>query len=117
MNWKKLFKKNQGSPYGKEPLFGSSALPLRREVDEQKTTSAPVHFTPTKKETGPDWELRRFELVKMLVAQERRSVVLGKLRASNKQIAANARAMADAAIKELQTHPYETKDESREENE
>ena len=116
MNWKKLFKKNQDSPYGKEPLFGSSALPLRREVDEQKTTSSRF-ITPTKKETGPDWELRRFELVKMLVAQERRSVVLGKLRASNKQIAANARAMADAAIKELQTHPYETKDESREENE
>ena len=117
MNWKKLFKKNQDSPYGKEPLFGSSALPLRREVDEQKTTSALVHFTPTKKETGPDWELRRFELVKMLVAQERRSVVLGKLRASNKQIAANARAMADAAIKELMNHPYEKNDESKEENE
>lgn len=116
MNWKKLFKKNQGSPYGKEPLFGSSALPLRREEEEQMTTSSRF-ITPTKKETGPDWELRRFELVKMLVAQERRSVVLGKLRASNKQIAANARAMADAAIKELINHPYEKQDESREENE
>lgn len=111
MNWKKLFKKNQDSPYGKEPLFGSSALPLRREEEEQMTTSAPVHGYLIKKETGPDWELRRFELVKMLVAQERRSVALGKLRASNKQIAANARAMADAAIKELQTHPFQNDDE------
>lgn len=110
MNWKKLFKKNQGSPYGKEPLFGSSALPLRRE-EEQMTTSAPVRVYPIKKETGPDWELRRFELVKMLIAQDRRSVVLGKLRVSNKQIAANARAMADAAIKELQTHPFQNDDE------
>ena len=116
MNWKKLFKKNQDSPYGKEPLFGSSALPLRREVDEQKTTSAPVHFTPTKKETGPDWELRRFELAKMIVAQERRSVVLGKLKANDKQIAAKARSISDAAIKELITHPFKN-DESREENE
>ena len=111
MNWKKLFKKNQDSPYGKEPLFGSSALPLRREEEEQMATSAPVHFTPTKKETGPDWELRRFELMKMIVAQERRSVVLGKLRASDKQIAARARSIADAAIRELITHPFKNDDE------
>jgi hypothetical protein len=118
MNWKKLFKKNQDSPYGKEPLFGSSALPLRREVEEQKTTSAPVRFTPTKKEPlEPDWELRRFELAKMIVAQERRSVVLGKLKANDKQIAAKARSIADAAIKELITHPFKKNDESREENE
>lgn len=114
MNWKKLFKrKNQDSPYGKEPLFGSSALPLRRDdEEEQKTTSAPLQFVPTKKEpAGPDWELRRFELMKMIVAQERRSVVLGKLRASDKQIAARARSITDAALKELMTHPYQNDDE------
>lgn len=110
MNWKKLFKKNQDSPYGKEPLFGSSALPLRREEQEQLTTSSRF-ITSTKKETGPDWELRRFELVKMLIAQERRSVVLGKLKANDKQIAAKARSIADAAIKELITHPFKNDDE------
>lgn len=116
MNWKKLFKrKNQDSPYGKEPLFGSSALPLRREEEEQP---APVRFTPTKKEPlEPDWELRRFELAKMIVAQERRSVVLGKLKASDKQIAAKARSIADAAIKELMTHPFKNDEEQRDKTE
>ena len=59
----------------------------------------------------PDWEQRRFEIVKMLVAQDRRSIVLGKLRASHKQIAANARSLADAAIKELQTNPFKSEDD------
>ena len=64
-----------------------------------------------------DWELRRFELVKMLIAQERRSVVLGKLRANDKQIVAKARSIADAAIKELQTHPFKSYEEQRDETE
>ena len=117
MNWKKLFKrKRKDSPYYGEQLFSGSALPLRRDDEEPKP--APVRFTPTKKEPlEPDWELRRFELAKMIVAQERRSVVLGKLKANDKQIAAKARSIADAAIKELITHPYEKNDESREENE
>ena len=74
MNWKKLFKrKRKDSPYYGEQLFSGSALPLRRDDEEPKP--APVRFTPTKKEPlEPDWELRRFELAKMIVAQERRSV-------------------------------------------
>lgn len=112
MNWKKIFKrKRKDSPYGKEPLFGSSALPLRREEEEQPAPiekPKPVHVPAP---AGPDWELRRFELVKMIVAQERRSVVLGKLKANDKQIAAKARSIADAAIKELTTHPFQNDDE------
>ena len=111
MSWKNLFRrKKDDSPYGKEPLFGSSALPLRREEEEPAPIEKPkpVHVPAP---AGPDWELRRFELAKMIVAQERRSVVLGKLKANDKQIAAKARSIADAAIKELITHPFKNDDE------
>ena len=106
MNLRDLFKrkKKYASPYygGQGALFNSSAMPLRQE-DRQE----PVKVEPPKRvaaQSEPDWEQRRFELVKMLIGQDRRSVVLGKLRASHKQIAATARSLADAAIKELQTH-------------
>ena len=117
MNWKKLFKrKRKDSPYYGEQLFSGSALPLRRDDEEPKP--APVRITPTKKEPlEPDWELRRFELAKMIVAQERRSVVLGKLKANDKQIAAKARSIADAAIKELITHPFKNDEEQRDKTE
>lgn len=61
---------------------------------------------PARQAAGPDWEQRRFELMKMLVGQDRRSVVLGKLKATNKEIAHNSRLLADAAIMELKDHPY-----------
>lgn len=113
MSLKDIFKrKNYGSSYygkGNRPLFNSpSSIPMM-PPEEKKT--APVQFTPIKP-TEPDWEQRRFELMKTLVAQDRRSVVLGKLRASHKQIAATARALADAAIKELQTHPMLNEDDT-----
>ena len=47
------------------------------------------------------WEQRRWELTRCLVAQDRRSVVLGKLNASEKQIARKARLLTDATIDEL----------------
>lgn len=53
----------------------------------------------------PDWEVRRYEIARMLALQDRRSVVLGKLRANNETIARNARKLADALIKELKSNP------------
>lgn len=104
------------SPYygGTGPLFNSSAVPLR---SEQKPEPAPVQVQEVEKKepADPDWEQRRFELMKMLLAQERRSVVLGKLQASNKQIANTARVLADAGIRELMNHPMEESHDTRRE--
>lgn len=52
------------------------------------------------------WERRRWELVRYLVAQDRRSVVLGKRQASPKTIARKARELADATITELRTNKH-----------
>ena len=100
MNLKRFFKrKKYGSPYyGSDPLLAASELPLKTEAPVQEVKHV-VH------RPGPDWEERRFELVKTLLGQERRSVVLGKIKASNKQMAATARALADAAIDEMMKHP------------
>lgn len=106
-------RKNYASPYygGTGALFQGSAVPLRPEPETEKPkepatieTPAPVRFTPTS--AAPDWEQRRFELVSRLMCQERRSVILGKLQATPKQIAENARKLADASIAELVKHPY-----------
>lgn len=117
MNLKKLFKrKKYASPYygGSSPLVSSSAIPLRQdneEADRKPVLDISQVRIPYPRPNEVDWELRRFELMKMFVAQERRSVVLGKLRANDKQIAAKARALTDAAIKELQSHPFKSGDE------
>ena len=112
------------SPYygGTSPLFNSSAVPLRREQQPEpqelpKSTPVPVQVKEVEKKVpaDPDWEQRRFELMKMLLAQERRSVVLGKLQASNKQIANTARVLADAGIRELMNHPMEESHDTRRE--
>lgn len=50
------------------------------------------------------WEQRRWELTRYLVAQDRRSVVLGKLNSSASAIARKARQLADATILELRNH-------------
>lgn len=111
--WNPFKRKNFASPYygkGNRALFTSPPMIPQQQEELPKSTQAPVQVI--KRESAePDWELRRFELVKMLIAQERRSVVLGKLRANEKQIAAKARSIADAAIKELQTHPFKSHDE------
>ena len=114
-------RKNYASPYyggkGNRALFSAPPM-IPQQQDEAKTSAAaPSHSITTGVPAEPDWELRRFELVKMLVAQERRSVVLGKLRANDKQIVSKARSLADAAIKELQTHPYKSYEETRENEE
>lgn len=119
MKFKNPFKrKNYASPYygGTGALFQGSAVPLRPEPETEKPkepatieTPAPVRFTPTS--AAPDWEQRRFELAWKIALQERRSVVLGKLKATDKQIASKSRCLSDAIIKELQTHPYKSDDD------
>ena len=103
------FKKNYSSSYygrgGNRPLFTApTSVPAQEPAVPKERPKPVVAHTPVQ----TDWEQRRFELMKMLVAQDRRSVVLGKLRATDKQIAAKARSLADAAIMELQTHPYKS---------
>lgn len=117
-------RKNYASPYygGTGALFQGSAVPLRPEPETEMPkepatieTPAPVRFTPTS--AAPDWEQRRFELAWKIALQERRSVVLGKLKATDRQIASKARCLSDAIIKELQTHQFKSDDdEGRTEN-
>ena len=97
-------KKNGGQ------LLSNTAVPLRPET-EPKEEPKTINVIKQSGITLAEWEQRRFELVKMLIAQERRSVVLGKLRANDKQIVAKARSLADAAIEELQTHPFKSHEE------
>ena len=103
---KRLMRGNHASPYygTNEALFGPGTdIPMRQDTgtnDEGNALKASGQIADN------EWERRRFELVKMLVAQERRSVVLGKLQANNRQIAENARRLADATIAELVNHPY-----------
>ena len=118
MKLKNPFKRNYASPYygGTGALFQGSAVPLRPEPETEKPkepatieTPAPVRFTHTS--AAPDWEQRRFELACKISLQERRSVVLCKLKATDRQIASKARCLSDAIIKELQTHPYKSDDD------
>ena len=92
-------KKNGGQ------LLNNTAVPLRPET-EPKEEPKTINVIKQSGITLAEWEQRRFELMKMLVCQDRRSVVLGKLQASNRQIAENARKLADASIAELVKHPY-----------
>lgn len=106
-------KKNKyASPYygGNGALFNSSAMPLVKD-EQRQPAPQPAAKAVTPAIEAPDWEQRRFELVRMFMAQERRSVVLGKLKANTRQIAATARSLADAAIRELKNHPYKESNE------
>lgn len=120
-----LFKRRNkyASPYygTSGALFHGSAVPLRADAEpkashlpepSQLPVPVPKRIVPHHPEI--DWEARHFELFKMLLAQERRSVVLGKLQASHKQIANTSRTLADASIKELQKHPYHAYEEDNE---
>ena len=118
--WNPFKRKNYASPYygkGNRALFTSPPMipqPQQQVKTNHSHLPEPPNVPPPPRPADPDWEQRRFELVKMLIGQDRRSVVLGKLRATHKQIAATARALADAAIKELQTHPMQSDDTGRE---
>jgi hypothetical protein len=72
----------------------------KRIVDEPMIEKPrPVYDSETIEERM--WERRRWELTRLLVLQDRRSVVLGKLKASPKQIAIKAKIQADATIEVL----------------
>lgn len=96
-----LKRKKYSSPYyGNNKALGTvPAVPLRQEEPQEEAA-------PKLKEPETDWERLRFELIKTLIAQDRRSVVLGKLKTNNRQIAENARKLADAVIAEMRNHPY-----------
>lgn len=114
MKLKNIFKrKKYASPYygGNSALYKGSAVPLRPEQEQKPVAETTVKRIPYPRPNAVDWEQRRFELVKMLIGQDRRSVVLGKLRLSDKQIAEKARKLADAAIHELQTNPFKSHEE------
>ena len=64
-----------------------------------------IHPIKQEQSEAEKWEQRRWELVRYLVSQDRRSVVLGKLQASPKTIAIKARELADATINELLNNP------------
>ena len=73
----------------------------------ENTGASTMEFYPikTKEEAEEEkWEQRRWELARYLVAQDRRSVVLGKLNATSKAIARKARELADATVQELRNH-------------
>ena len=102
-------------------LFHGSAVPLRVEEKSEanhlptpSTIEAPVPKRKVPHNPEIDWERLRFELMKMLVCQDRRSVVLGKLKSTNKQIANTCRVLTDAAIRELQLHPLKSHEEDDE---
>lgn len=102
---KRLLRGSHASTYygTNEALFGPGTdMPMRQDTGTNDGNA----LKASGQIADNEWERRRFELVKMLVAQERRSVVLGKLQANNRQIAENARRLADATIAELVNHPY-----------
>lgn len=115
MKFKNPFKrKNYASPYygkGNRALFTSPPMIPQQETAAPIEKPKPVAPAP-KEPTEPDWEQRRFELVSRLMCQERRSVILGKLQATPKQIANYARVQADAVVKELMNHPMKTSDDT-----
>lgn len=79
--FKRLF--SRGKQCDASPVLRPIAVKSREQVEEEK------------------WELTRY-----LVTQDRRSVVLGKLKASPKAIARKARELADATVTELRTVNY-----------
>ena len=109
MKFKNPFKKRKkySSPYygGAGPLVNAPVFPKKEDEERKPVLDISKVRVPIQRPTELDWEQRRFELVKMLISQERKSVVLGKLKANDKQIAEKALSLADAAIKELQNHP------------
>ena len=80
---------------------------IARDKSLQVADSPSMEIYPikTKEEIEEEkWEQRRWELARYLVAQERRSVVLGKLNSSVSAMARKARQLADAMIDELRTN-------------
>ena len=77
---------------------------VERVKETAREKSLEIYPIKTQEELEEEkWEQRRWELTRYLVAQERRSVVLGKLNASVSAMARKARQLADATIHELRT--------------
>lgn len=85
----------------------------RRVKDEPMIdTPRPVK---TKSQVEEDkWDARRWRLVCTLVAQDRRSVVLGKLNSSPSAIAKKARQLTDATIMELRNNKLPSDEDFKE---
>ena len=95
-------KKTEPRPETVERVKETAREPL--QITESKMMKA-FPIIKTKEEIEEEkWEQRRWELTRYLVAQERRSVVLGKLNASVSAMARKARQLADAMIDELRTN-------------
>lgn len=101
MIWKK--KRTEPRPETVERLKEIAREPLH--VHDSAVDEWEIYPIKTKEEIEEEkWEQRRWELTRYLVAQERRSVVLGKLNASVSAMARKARQLADATIHELRTN-------------
>lgn len=100
MIWKK--KRTEPRPETVERVKEIAIEPLH--VHDSAVDGLEIYPLKTKEEIEEEkWEQRRWELTRYLVAQERRSVVLGKLNASVSAMARKARQLADATIHELRT--------------
>ena len=88
----------------KETVERVEEIAREQQITESRIMEA-FPIIKTKEEAEEEkWEQRRWELTRYLVAQERRSVVLGKLNSSVSAIARTARKLADATITELRTN-------------
>lgn len=100
MIWKK--KRTEPRPETVERVKEIAREPLH--VHDSAVDGLEIYPIKTKEEIEEEkWEQRRWELTRYLVAQERRSVVLGKLNSSVSMMARKARQLADATIHELRT--------------
>ena len=98
MIWKK--KRTEQRPETVERVKEIAREPLH--VHDSAVDGLEIYPIKTKEEIEEEkWEQRRWELTRYLVAQERRSVVLGKLNMSDRAIARKARQLTDATINEL----------------
>lgn len=76
----------------------------KRRVKDEPMIETPRPVRSKEQIEEDKWDARRWKLVCHLVAQDRRSVVLGKLNSSPQAIAKKARQLADATINELRNN-------------
>ena len=76
----------------------------KRRVKDEPMINTPRPIRTKEQIEEDKWDARRWRLACTLVAQDRRSVVLGKLNASPQAIAKKARQLTDATISELRNN-------------
>ena len=84
--FKRLF--SRGKPCDASPVLRPIAVKSREQVEEEK------------------WEEGRWEETRYLVTQERRSVVLGKLKEKRKKKERKGREVAEGTVSEMRTVNY-----------